>query len=170
MMNYLKADEIGAGTGRHLFVDVRSVEEFAEAHIPGSVFHPLTEIDPNVVAFLAAGKEKCVVICQSGARAEAAAQKLIEAGMGEVHVLEGGVTAWEKAGHPLRRSGGGMSIERQIRIIAGSLVVIGLVLSFVSSPWWAVLSGFVGCGLVFAGVTNFCGMGILLSKMPWNRG
>jgi rhodanese-related sulfurtransferase len=149
-------------------LDVRTPAEFEEAHIEGSVSHPLTELDPRKVQSLAAARTNCVVICRSGNRAKQAAEKLAAAGVGSVQVLEGGVQAWEAAGLPLRRGRRTMSLERQVRIAAGTLVFVGAVLGYFVSPAWIALSGFVGAGLVFAGITDTCGMGMLIARMPWN--
>lgn len=151
-----------------LLLDVRTPAEFGGAHIEGSVLHPITELDAGEVARLAAGKEACIVICKSGMRAGRAAEKLAAAGVRGVRVLDGGVDAWEAAGLPLRRGVKVMSLERQVRIAAGALVFAGAVLGYFVSPAWIALSGFVGAGLVFAGITDTCGMGLLIARMPWN--
>jgi rhodanese-related sulfurtransferase len=108
------------------------------------------------------------LICKSGGRGKQACDKLIAAGHSNVINVEGGTTAWEQAGLPIVRGKKAMSLERQVRIAAGSLVVLGVLLSFLN-PYFIGLSAFVGAGLVFAGVTDTCGMGILISKMPWNQ-
>lgn len=152
-----------------LFLDVRSPEEYVQAHIPGSVLHPLSELDAAAVRALARDERTIILVCERGTRAEEAASRLHEAGLTQARVLDGGLDAWEKAGKPVRRIGAKMSLERQIRIGAGLLVVTGFLLAWMVSPLWLILLAFVGCGLVFAGVTGFCGMGIILSRMPWNR-
>ena len=152
-----------------LFLDVRTPLEYGEAHIEGSVLHPLSELDAKKVKELAAGKGACVVVCRSGNRASQAAEKLCAAGVDGVEVLEGGVQAWDAAGLPLNRGKAVMSLERQVRIAAGSLVFVGVALGFLVNSAWFFLSGFVGAGLVFAGITDFCGMGLLIARMPWNN-
>jgi len=110
------------------------------------------------------------VICQSGGRATQACQQLADAGVGPVFCIEGGTAAWERAGLPVERGPGKViSLERQVRIGAGSLVLIGALLAWAVHPLFIFLPAFVGAGLIFAGVTDYCGMGILLGKMPWNR-
>jgi len=151
-----------------LFLDVRTPVEYDEAHIAGSVLHPLTDLDADKVRDLANGHPACVVICRSGNRAKQAAEKLAAAGIASVHVLDGGVMAWESAGQPLNRGKAAMSLERQVRIAAGALVFIGALLGYFVNPAWIALSGFVGAGLVFAGITDTCGMGMLIARMPWN--
>jgi len=152
-----------------LLLDVRMPAEFEEIHIPGSVLHPLSDLDPVAVRKLAEGKTSCVVVCRSGNRARQAAGKLESAGLPPLTILDGGVQAWESAGLDVIRGRKTMSLERQVRIAAGSMVLAGVVLGFVLNPAFFFLSGFVGCGLIFAGATDWCGMGLLLAKMPWNN-
>ncbi len=154
--------------GNLLFLDVRTPAEFEEAHIEGSFLHSLTDLDPEKVRSLAVGRAGCLVICRSGNRAKQAAEKLAAAGIEPVQVLDGGVQAWEAAGLPLRRGKKTMSLERQVRIAAGFLVFTGAVLGYFVNPAWIALSGFVGAGLMFAGITDTCGMGMLIARMPWN--
>lgn len=151
-----------------LFLDVRTPAEYEEVHIQGAVLHPLTELNPNAVRELAAGKSGCVVICRSGGRARQASEKLSASGLTNISVLEGGVTAWDSAGLPVVRGKKTISLERQVRIAAGALVFIGSMLGYFIHPAWIALSAFVGAGLVFAGVTDTCGMALMLAKMPWN--
>jgi len=143
--------------------------EYGEMHIDGSVLHPLSDLDAAKVKALASGKSGCVVVCRSGNRAKQAAEKLCSAGLSNIEILEGGVQAWDAAGLPLNRGRAVMSLERQVRIAAGSMVFAGVLLGFLVNPAWYFLSGFVGAGLVFAGVTDFCGMGLLIARMPWNQ-
>ena len=151
-----------------LFVDVRTAAEFEEVHVEGSVLQPLSEIDVEKIRELAGGKDACVLICRSGKRAGQAAKRLEGRGLPSLCVLEGGVDAWESAGLPLRRGAKTMSLERQVRIAAGTLVFVGATLGYFVNPAWIALSGFVGAGLVFAGITDTCGMGMLIARMPWN--
>ena len=161
------ATEIGSA----VLLDVRTPAEYEEMHIDGSVLHPLTELDPAQVRKILGGASECVVVCASGQRATRAAERLQkELGGGvKLSVLDGGVKAWDAAGMPLIRGKGVISLERQVRIAAGSFVLAGVVLGFLVNPAWFALSGFVGAGLVFAGVTDTCGMGMLLARMPWNN-
>ena len=110
------------------------------------------------------------MICQSGGRAARACERFETAGFSNVFSIEGGTSAWEQAGLPIvRGTTGVIALERQVRIAAGALVLIGLALGWFVHPAFLGLSAFVGAGLVFAGVTDWCGMGLLLAKMPWNR-
>jgi rhodanese-related sulfurtransferase len=151
-----------------LFLDVRTPAEFQEVHIQGAVLQPLSDLNPSKVQELTAGKSGCVVVCRSGGRARQASEKLISSGISNVVVLEGGVSAWDSAGLPVVRGKKTISLERQVRIAAGGLVFIGSLLGYLVNPAWIALSAFVGAGLVFAGITDTCGMGLLLGKMPWN--
>lgn len=150
-----------------LWVDVRTPAEFDEIHIDGCVLHPLGDLDAAEVRRMAGGKSACVVVCRSGKRAAEAAKKL--RGVPGLCVLDGGVTAWEEAGLEVTRGKKAMSLERQVRIAAGLLVLTGVALSVLVNPYWIALSAFVGAGLVFAGITDTCGMGLILARMPWNR-
>jgi len=158
--------ELGA---RALLLDVRTPAEFAEAHLSEAVLHPLDRLDASTVRRLAEGKEACVLVCRSGQRARQAAERLAHAGVPGLQILEGGVLAWEAEGRPLKRGRKTISLERQVRIAAGSLVVLGVFLAWLVHPLFVLLAGFVGAGLVFAGVTDTCGMGLLLARMPWNQ-
>jgi rhodanese-related sulfurtransferase len=149
-------------------VDVREPSEHAGEKIPGSILLPLSKFDPDRVPFDA--NKLTVLYCRTGNRSAQAAQKLFAAGIDEVTHLEGGMSAWVQAGYPTQvNKNAPISLMRQVQIVAGSLVVIGTVLGAFVSPWFLLLSGFVGSGLVFAGITNTCALGMLLAKMPWNQ-
>jgi rhodanese-related sulfurtransferase len=149
-------------------VDVRTPAEFAAVHAEGAT---LDRIDPAAVPAPTAGPaEPLYLICASGTRSRLAAERLLAGGVGEPVVVEGGTSAWERAGLPVRRGPcRAISLERQVRIAAGSLVLAGLAIGWFVHPAGLALSAFVGAGLVFAGITDFCGMGLLLARMPWNR-
>lgn len=152
-----------------LIVDVRTPGEYREAHIDGSENVPLGGLANHCESIKArANGREVAVVCRTGQRAERARRQLEAAGVENARVLDGGIVAWEKAGLPLNRGTTGMSLERQVRVAAGSLVLIGVSLGFLVHPGFFGLSGFVGAGLVFAGLTDTCGMGMLLAKMPWN--
>jgi rhodanese-related sulfurtransferase len=152
-----------------LLLDVRTPAEFEEAHIDGSVLMPLGDLNTEEVKRLAAGKSACLLICRSGNRARQAAEKLKSSGLPSLQVLTGGVLAWAAAGLPLNRGAKSMSLERQVRIAAGAIVFIGAALGYFVNPAWIALPAFVGGGLVFAGITDTCGMGMLIALMPWNN-
>ena len=151
-------------------LDVRTAAEYGEIHIPGSVLMPLDRLEPELVSDSVAQNRECVLICHSGKRAELACQKLQAAGCENLRVLDGGVAAWESAGLPLARGAKAVSLERQVRIAAGALVLLGVILGRWVHPGFYGISAFVGAGLVFAGVTDWCGMAMVLAKMPWNQG
>jgi rhodanese-related sulfurtransferase len=157
-------------SGRRIaLIDVRTPAEFGEVHLENSTLMPLDRLDPSAVKAAAAGADECVIICRSGKRAEQAQKTLAAAGCAETAVLDGGVTAWEGAGLPVNRGRKAMSLERQVRIAAGALVLTGVILGSWVHPGFFGISAFVGAGLVFAGVTDWCGMAMLLAKMPWNQ-
>jgi len=149
-------------------IDVRTPVEHAEVHIDGARLVPLDALNPREFATPCEG-EPLYVICRSGSRAAKACEKLRAAGLDNVCSVEGGILAWEKAGLPVVRNRKVISLERQVRIAAGMLVVLGILIGSLVHPGFLALSAFVGAGLVFAGVTDTCGMGLLLAKMPWNR-
>jgi rhodanese-related sulfurtransferase len=161
-------------SGRRLtLIDVRTPAEFGEVHVDVAHNMPLDRLDPQQVAALA-GDGPVYFVCKSGNRSQKACEKLLAAGVKDVVSVEGGTTACEAAGLPVVRGRKVMSLERQVRIAAGSLVAIGAALAaFGPDPLWkdigAGLAGFVGCGLVFAGVTDTCGMAMLIARMPWNQ-
>lgn len=153
-------------------VDVRTPVEFAEVHVPQAKPLPLDQLNPQALAEDGtANKDKPVyLLCRSGQRATKAAQAFATAGYHEPVVVEGGTLAWIDAGLPVTRGVVKViSLERQVRIVAGSLVFLGSALTWLVHPGFLVLPAFVGAGLVFAGVTDFCGMGLLLAKAPWNQ-
>lgn len=152
-----------------VLLDVRTPLEHSEIHLPGSRLVPLDELDPAAVAREHGAASACVLICRTGNRAGQAAEKLVAAGMTNLHILEGGMLAWAEAGLPANRGAKVMSLERQVRIAAGAIVLGGVLLAQFVNPAFIWLSGFVGAGLIFAGVTDWCGMGMLIAKAPWNR-
>jgi rhodanese-related sulfurtransferase len=154
---------------RIALIDVRTPAEHGEIHIADSHLMPLDRLDPAAVKAVAGQAEQCVLVCRSGKRAEQAFQKLQAAGCGNLAILEGGVTAWESAGLPVNRGEKAISLERQVRIAAGLLVLTGVILGTWVHPGFYGISAFVGAGLTFAGITDWCGMAMLLAKMPWNQ-
>lgn len=147
-------------------IDVREPMEYAGGHIAGSLNVPLSRITK---ADLPRGP--LVLVCHSGNRSDQALAQLLQ--QGHPHSLadlEGGIPAWQQAGLPVRKlKNAPMPLMRQVQIAAGSLVLLGLILSNTVAPAWILLTWFVGAGLVFAGVSGFCGMARLLALMPWNK-
>ncbi len=155
-------------SGSCLLLDVRTPAEFEEMHIDGAVLHPITSLNPAAVRELMAGKSGCIVVCRSGGRARKAAESLAAAGLEQLKVLEGGMLAWKAAGLAVVEGRKTISLERQVRICAGALVFVGSALAYFVNPMWVALPAFIGAGLTFAGITDTCGMGMVLARMPWN--
>jgi rhodanese-related sulfurtransferase len=151
-------------------VDVRTPAEFARVHAVGAKLIPLDKLDPAAIAAHRVNdREPIYLICASGGRASKACEQLEQAGVGPAFCIEGGTDAWERMGLPVERGPSTViSLERQVRIVAGSLVLVGLILGWLVHPLLLILTAFIGAGLIFAGITNFCGMAIVLGKMPWN--
>lgn len=149
-------------------IDVREPGEFAGEHIPGATLVPLSQFDPRKIP--QSNDTQLVLYCRSGQRSQIAAQKLQESGFASVYQLSSGITAWKDAGYPtIKNRNAPISLFRQVQIVAGSLVVTGTLLGVLVSPWFLILSGFVGAGLIFAGVTDTCMLGMLLAKLPYNQ-
>jgi rhodanese-related sulfurtransferase len=147
-------------------IDVRTPLEFGEVHVRGAKNVPLDVLKPESFG----DPHRAVyVICRSGGRGQKACDKLTAAGFTSVVNVEGGTQACEQAGVPVVRGMKVMSLERQVRIAAGGIALVGAVLALTVHPWFAGIPAFIGAGLVFAGVTDWCGMGLLIAKMPWNR-
>lgn len=153
-------------------IDVRTPMEFYEVHAVGSLNAPLDRLNPELIMGSrgARAQEPLYVICRSGGRSAQACNAFVKAGFENVVNIEGGTLAWVAAGLPVNRGTKKMiSLERQVRIVAGLLIVAGTVLAATVSSWFLVIPGVVGAGLTFAGMSNTCGMGMILAKMPWNK-
>jgi rhodanese-related sulfurtransferase len=159
----------GLDRGEIVLIDVREPFEHAGGRIPGARLMPLSAFDPARARQLA-GDRQLVLHCKGGGRSSKAAHMLLAAGADHASHLAGGFDAWKSASLPTERDvSAPISIMRQVQITAGSIVLAGSLLGFFVSPWFFLLSGFIGAGLVMAGVTDTCGMAMMLSKMPWNR-
>ena len=150
-------------------IDVRTPVEYREVHVDFAHNLPLDRLDAKQFASGRNPSETLYVICRSGSRGKQACEKFLAAGYTNVVNVEGGTQAWDQAGLPVVRGRKAISLERQVRIAAGLLVLVGAVLGAFVSPYWIALSAFVGAGLMFAGITDTCGMGMLLARMPWNQ-
>jgi rhodanese-related sulfurtransferase len=150
-------------------IDVREPAEFNSEHIEGTTSLPLSILNEDRIKPLK--KDVPVyLLCRSGGRACSAADKLEKFGFKDIHVIDGGMQAWIAAGKKVTYGLRSVwSIDRQVRFAAGSLVLTGILFSFFIHPYWIALSAFVGAGLVFSGVTDTCGMAMLLLRMPWNK-
>ena len=153
--------------GRDVFVlDVRSRLEFEGERIDGAVNLPLDELQAHLDEV--PEQADVVVVCRTGVRATIAAEMLARAGR-RPRVLEGGIHAWRRAGLPLREGRKRLPVDRQVQLIAGLMVLAGVGLGMLVSPWFLAIAAFFGAGLTFAGATGTCGLALLLFKMPWNR-
>lgn len=174
-MNTMPLREVDARTlktwldqEKAVLIDIRDANEYAREHIAASRLVPLSSFDPN--DFPTDHDKIGVFHCNSGNRTREAASAILKTGFAEVYHLKGGLQAWKKAGLSINLNRKApISIMRQVQIAAGSLVVLGSLLAVLISPWFLALSAFVGAGLMFAGITGFCGMANLLILMPWNR-
>lgn len=153
-------------SGDFQLIDVRTPAEYETVHATGAQNIPLNSLDPNSLQSV---QKHIAVICQSGQRSLKATQQLLAAGIENVVSVEGGTVAWQAAGLPVTRGKQTISLERQVRITAGSIALAGSVAALVSgNVYFAGIPAFIGAGLAFAGITDTCGMGLMLAKMPWN--
>lgn len=152
-------------------IDVRSPVEYREVHVEFARNVPLDQLEPAALmqARNGSANEPLYLICRSGSRGRKACEKFVEAGFSNVVNVEGGTMACAEAGLSVVRGKRAISLERQVRIAAGSLVLLGAVLGWLVHPAFIGLSAFIGAGLIFAGVTDTCGMGMILARMPWNQ-
>lgn len=149
-------------------IDIREYPEFAEGHIEGSEFVPLGTLDKASEGWNRS--EPLTLVCRSGRRAEQARHTLAAKGFQSLNVLEGGVQAWTNGGKPLTVAANKpWSMERQVRVTAGSLVLAFLGLGLLTSKKFLLGAGLVGAGLVYAGVSDNCMMASGLGRMPWNN-
>ncbi len=152
-----------------LVVDVRTPAEFETAHISGAINLPLDQVDIHLRRIVTDAGGRMLLICQSGGRATQAHRKLCDAGLPDAVVLAGGMNAWIASGAPVVRGRQRWSLERQVRVVAGGIVLASIVADL-WLPGARFAGAFVGAGLVFAGLTDTCAMGMLLARLPYNRG
>ena len=157
-------DRVREGLDAPLVVDVRMPAEYRSVHLEPSVSLPLDEIARRRDEL--PRDRELVLVCRTGARARLAAAELSAF---HTRILEGGIAAWQEAGYPVVLGKAHMSLERQVRIAAGALACVGGLLAVGISPWFGFLPAFVGAGLAYAGITDRCGMAMLLAKLPYNR-
>jgi rhodanese-related sulfurtransferase len=157
------------GAGVEL-LDVRTPGEFATAHVPGARLIPLDDLDAAVFLKRRISKKPIYVLCESGRRARKAIEKFRRAGFDDCVLVEGGTQAWMEAGLPINRGESKtLPLMRQVQIAVGAICATGAALALVVNPWFALVPLATGCGLLFAGLTGFCGLALVLAKMPWNR-
>jgi rhodanese-related sulfurtransferase len=149
-------------------LDVRSAAEYEAAHIPGSIRVSLDEVRAEADTVAALLPDHAVVVCRSGSRAEQAVRALASTGREDLRILDGGIQAWEGAGGAVAKGRERWDLERQVRLVAGGLVLTG-VLASLAWPPALLLAGGVGAGLTVAATTNTCAMGSLLARLPHNR-
>ena len=150
-------------------LDVRTPAEYESRHISGSYNVPLDTLGEHAAEIREDVDAPVVLVCQSGSRSRQAEEALKRVGLPQLHVLEGGLSGWVASGKPVRRGRERISLERQVRIAAGALAAAGGLLAVKAHPRFGLLSAFVGGGLLFAGVTDTCGMARLLAKLPYNQ-
>ncbi len=150
-------------------IDVRTPGEFAGMHIPGSYNVPLDLLREHQRELTANHDDPVVLVSRSGMRADQASKLMAESGLRQVSVLQGGISEWERTGAPLKRgSGGRWAMERQVRLVAGLIVLVFVTASAVFDPLKWVAAA-IGAGLTFAAITDTCLMARLLALLPYNR-
>ena len=157
-----------AGDQIHL-IDVRTPAEFREVHVTVARNTPLESLDCGLVLAEHPTNAPLYVICRSGSRGKQACEKFTAAGCTNVVNVEGGTLAWDQAGYEVVRGKKAISLERQVRICAGFMAMSSGALAMLVHPYAAALATFVGAGLMFAGITDTCGMAMILARMPWNQ-
>lgn len=169
----LSVSQVRSRQGEFAIVDVRSPGEYASGHLPGSVNIPLDRITRSLPELRRAAEEKeLLMVCASGARSQTAAKTLAGHGISAVS-LTGGTRSWSADGHGLDHPATGpravWAMERQVRLTAGALVLLGLLLGLLVHPAFQLLSAAIGGGLVFSALTDTCGMAVVLGRLPFNR-
>lgn len=169
-MDRITAEELAdlLATRPVALLDVRTAAEYESAHIPGSIRVSLDELREEVDTVAALLPDHAVIVCRSGGRAEQACRALASSGRDDLRILDGGIQAWEQAGRSVARGRARWALERQVRLVAGTLVSAGVVVGAVWPPALLVPGG-VGVGLALAAVADSCAMGMLFAKLPYNR-
>lgn len=152
-------------------LDVRTPGEYAASHVPGARLLPLDELDAATFLKQRGASDKPIfVLCQSGERARRAIDKLQRAGFLGCVLVEGGTQAWVDAGLPVNRGDSKvLPLMRQVQITVGFISAAGAALALSVNPYFALVPLATGCGLLFAGISGFCGLALVLAKMPWNK-
>ena len=150
-------------------IDVREFSEFNSERIADAQLMPLSNFEKHADEIDHA--KPVYLMCRTGNRAKQAAEKLMAKGFTDIHVIEGGMAAWSEANLPMIKGDSRVwSLERQVRFTAGLFVLAGVLLGILVNPYLVLISGFIGAGLMFSAVTDTCGMGMILARMPWNKG
>jgi len=152
-------------------IDIRQPDEFRREHLPDALSLPLDDLLAGKRLSTEVAAQTVIFYCQSGMRTQKNVEALIQAAApAQVLLLEGGLANWKRSGLPtVQDKAQPRPLMQQVQIVAGSLVLLGVVLGYLLNPAFFLLSGFVGAGLLFAGLSGWCGMTLLLAKMPWNR-
>ncbi|MCG7968030.1 MAG: rhodanese-like domain-containing protein [Candidatus Thiodiazotropha taylori] len=155
-------------------LDVRTPVEYRAGHIPGAKLLSLDEISKESLAREVGqpnetGQASIYLTCKGGFRAEQAVDKLLDSGYQDLVLVEGGTASWEQSGLPLKRCGGVISLERQVQIVIGSILLLKVVFGFTLHEMFFLAGALIGAGLIMAGITRWCGMAKLIAMMPWNR-
>ncbi len=155
-------------------IDVRSAAEYRAGHVAGAKLIPMDELSAETLTaneqYAGAGHEETLYLtCEYGMRAQQAAQRLVDAGYQNLAIIEGGTQAWKKAGLPIQRCGNAISVERQVQITIGLLLVLKVLFGFTVHELFFAAIPLIGAGLIVAGITNWCGMARLVAWLPWNQ-
>ena len=151
-------------------VDVRTPAEFGEVHVPGALNVPLADVASHLSELKAKSEQGPIVLmCRTKNRIKLAYDQLNQFGVNNCHLLEGGIVAWKVAGHPVVQGERAISLEGQVRMVAGAMIVLGVILGVTVNPWFLAIPAGVGAGLFQAGYTDSCLMGTILAKLPFNR-
>ena len=155
-------------------IDVRTPAEYRAGHVAGARSIPLDELSPEKLRYqlgdTGVGNETPLYLtCHAGIRAQQAAERLKQAGFENVYLLEGGTEAWMKTGLPIQRCANAISLERQVQITIGALLVLKVFFGFTVHQLFFAAIPLIGAGLIVAGITQWCGMARLIAMMPWNR-
>lgn len=155
-----------------ILIDIREHDEFAREHIQNAVCVPFSQLQTSGLK----DEQKCkkvIFYCKSGVRTQNCGKQLTQIATEnqcETYILDGGLDAWKTAGFTVNQNKKApLPMMRQVQIAAGSLILLGMLLGSTISPLFYLIATFVGLGLTFAGITGFCGMAVLLGKMPWNK-
>ncbi len=148
-------------------IDVRTPAEFGAVHAKGAVNIPLDKLEPSALAYC--NGDPAYFICKSGIRARKAMEKLAQSGFSNMIEVEGGTDAWVKARLPVQKGQKALGLEQQVRLIAGSMALTGAGIVLAGQPMGLALVAMMGLGMVYAGITDTCGMAMVLAKAPWNQ-
>lgn len=160
-------EQLDINPGECMLIDVRSLDEHHSGTIPGAICVPVDNLEENLSKI---PKDKHLLLfCHSGKRSSKANDILQKYGYDKISELHGGFTSWSEQGLPIIKKRNAIPIQRQVMIAAGFLITLGMSLGYLVNSTFYFLPTFVGLGLLFAGLSGFCGMAILLEKMPWNK-